>query len=66
MSRRKIILVVCTLLICTMSWGQGLQRSVAYKTSTCKTFKIPCDAELEALFHLFEGDYEWLFKTAKQ
>ena len=63
MSRRKIILVVCTLFICTMSWGQlptGLQRSVAYKTSTCKTFKIPCYAELEALSQL-----DWVYLNAK-
>ena len=54
MSKKRKILTVCTLLfICTMSWGQiptmGLQRSVEYKTSTCKTFKILCDVVVESL-----------------
>lgn len=60
MTKRRFFLTVCTLTLCASVWGQipsgGLQRSVEYKTSTCKTFKIGCDvvvAELSPLDFIY-------------
>jgi len=61
MSKKKIKLLLCVLFLCTLNVsGQEIQKSILYKTSTSKTFKVNCGVIIDSLSPL-----DWVYLETK-